>query len=205
MIWMIAGIVALGGVLVGPIMSDVEQAKYTVVRSDDAVELRDYAPSIVAETTVTGQREEAIQTGFRTLADYIFGNNSSGTKLAMTAPVTQQSGEKIAMTAPVMQQAAGASWTVHFVMPASYPMDTLPKPKNQAVTLKEIPERRFAVQRFSGTSSHENLEQHRQALQAWIAAQELHAVAPPVYAFYNPPWTLPFLRRNEVLIQVEKE
>jgi len=190
--------------MAGPIMSDVEQARYTVAQVDGEIELRDYEPAIVAETTVTGSREEAIQSGFKTIADYIFGNNTTGENVAMTAPVTQQSGEKIAMTAPVTQQADGNQWKVHFTMPASYRLSSLPKPNNTAVKLKEVPAKRFAVQRFSGTASQDNLRQHRLALESWLDTQELHAMAPPVYAFYNPPWTLPFLRRNEVMIEVEK-
>lgn len=201
---LIAAVAAVGAVLAGPVMSDVEQANYTVVRTQGDNEIRDYAPAIVAEATVIGGREEAISAGFKIIADYIFGNNNTSEKVAMTAPVIQQPSKKIAMTAPVTQQEAGDHWKVHFVMPASYTMATLPKPNNPEVTLKEMPGKRFAVERFSGTASEENLAQHTRALKAYVEGQKLHALATPVYAFYNPPWTLPFLRRNEVMVEIAK-
>jgi hypothetical protein len=114
--------------LSGTIMSNVEQPTYTVIQSFQDVEIRDYPPMIVAEVEVSGERKEAINVGFRQIADYIFGNNSPKRKIPMTAPVTQQAGEKIAMTAPVSQQLAGARWKVRFVMPQGYTLETLPAP-----------------------------------------------------------------------------
>ena len=204
--WIILGALA-GGLAVaaaswGPIVSNVEQPNYTVIESDGKFEIRDYAAMIVAETDVTGTRQAAIREGFRIIADYIFGNNLTSRKIAMTAPVTQQAGKKIAMTAPVTQKGDGHAWHIRFVMPASYTMETLPKPKNTAVTLKEVQERRVAVIRFSGTAHHENLQRHTEQLQSFIKVKGLNAISEPVYAFYNPPWTLPFLRRNEILVEI---
>jgi hypothetical protein len=198
----LAGVTVLAGALWGPIVSNVEQPKYTVVESDHSKEIRDYAAMIVAETDVSGERDEAIGEGFRIIADYIFGNNLSSQKVAMTAPVTQQVSEKIAMTAPVAQQGEADSWQVRFIMPASYTLKTLPTPKNPAVKLKEMRAKRFAVIRFSGLAGKGSLERHTEELTEFIRAKNLVAVSPPIYAFYNPPWTLPFLRRNEVMIEV---
>jgi hypothetical protein len=200
----LAGVVVLGGALWGPIVSNVEQPKYKVVESDHGIEIRDYTPVIVAEADVSGERDKAIGEGFRIIADYIFGNNLSSQKVAMTAPVTQQASEKIAMTAPVTQQGDGNSWQVRFIMPASYTMETLPKPKNPAVKLKEIEGKRFAVIRFSGFASEDSLKRHTDQLTESIRAKKLTGVSAPTYAFYNPPWTLPFLRRNEVMIEVAR-
>ena len=202
--WVIAvlAVVLLGAALWGPIVSNVEQPKYKVAQSSGNIEIRDYAPMIVAEAEVTGERREAIGTGFRLIADYIFGNNTASKKVAMTAPVTQQASEKIAMTAPVTQQGEGNSWKVHFVMPSNYTMETLPKPNNPAVELKEIPGKRFAVIRFTGTGGKDSLERHTKELDAFLSAKNLKPLSPPTYAFYNPPWTLPFMRRNEVLVEV---
>lgn len=138
--WLIAvvAVVLLGAALWGPIVSNVEQPKYHVVESSGNIEIRDYAPMIVAEAEVAGDRRDAIGKGFRIIADYIFGNNTSAQKVRMTAPVTQQGSEKIAMTAPVTQQGDGNIWRVRFVMPSSYTIETLPKPNNLAVNLKEI-------------------------------------------------------------------
>lgn len=205
--WAVVGLVALGAALWGPMASQVEQAKYTVVEAHGAVEVRDYAPMIVAEARVEGEREQAIEDGFRLIADYIFGNNAPQQKVAMTAPVIQQASEKIAMTAPVLQQAASESgaWVVRFVMPASYTMETLPKPVNDAVTLTEVPAKRFVAIRFSGTSSESNLKQHEALLRDFLKEQKLEAKGPLAYAFFNPPWTLPFLRRNEIMSEIGSE
>jgi len=202
--WMVVGVLVLGAALWGPIVSNVEQPKYEVVESDDSIEIRDYAPMIVAEAEISGERDKAIREGFRTVADYIFGNNSSAQKVSMTAPVTQQASEKFPMTAPVTQQGDGYTWQVRFVMPASYTMETLPKPKNPAVKLKEIEAKRFAVIRFSGMAGEESLKRRTDELKEFIRARNLNPLSAPTYAFYNPPWTLPFLRRNEVMLEIAR-
>jgi DNA gyrase inhibitor GyrI len=198
------GVVVLGAALWGPIVSNVEQPKYKVISTEQNVQIRDYPPMIVAEADVTGERDKAIGEGFRVIADYIFGNNLSSKKVAMTAPVTQQASEKIAMTAPVTQQGGGNAWQVRFVMPSTYAMETLPKPKNPAVKLKEIEGKRFAVIRFSGMAGQDSLKRHTNELREYVQTKKLNPQAAPTYAFYNPPWTLPFLRRNEVMIEVSR-
>ncbi len=203
--WAILGATILGSVLWGPIVSNVEQAKYSVVKKYNNIEIRDYAPMIVAETEVSGTREDAISEGFRVIADYIFGNNFTAQKVSMTAPVTQQMGEKIAMTAPVTQQAGGDIWHVRFVMPASYTMDTLPKPNNSAVKLYEIGEKRYAVIRFSGMAGEDSLKRHTDELSQFVSAKKLKLLSAPTYAFFNPPWTLPFFRRNEVMVEIASD
>ncbi|MDD3884847.1 MAG: heme-binding protein [Gallionella sp.] len=202
--WIILGVVAFGAAAWGPVMSNVEQPKYAVVESLGSIEIRDYPPMIVAEAEVQGERKAAINQGFRMIADYIFGNNASVRKVAMTAPVTQQASEQIAMTAPVTQEAEGAGWKIRFVMPGSYTMESLPKPNNDAVKLRAIEGKRFAVIRFSGMSSGDNLEVHESKLASFIKEKQLQPLSVATYAFYNPPWTLPFLRRNEVMVEVGK-
>lgn len=122
----------------------------------------------------------------------------------MTAPVIQQPSEKIAMTAPVTQEGTGNSWKVRFVMPASYTMDTLPKPNNEAVKLENIPSKRFAVIRFSGMAGEDSLKEYTDALNTYITDNKFTTLSQPTYAFFNPPWTLPFLRRNEVMVEIAK-
>lgn len=202
--WLIAvvAVVLLGAALWGPIVSNVEQPKYQVIDSSGNIEIRDYAPMIVAEAEVAGDRRDAIGKGFRIIADYIFGNNTSAQKVPMTAPVTQQGSEKIAMTAPVTQQGDGNIWRVRFVMPSSYTIETLPKPNNPAVKLKEIGAKRYAAIRFSGRAGEDSLKRHTEDLNAFIRAKNLTPLSAPTYAFYNPPWTLPFLRRNEVMVEI---
>ncbi|MCJ7527184.1 MAG: heme-binding protein [Methyloceanibacter sp.] len=203
--WWLFGALALlllGAALWGPIVSNVEHPRYKLVEQSGDIEIRDYAPMIVAETKVSGERRDAIGKGFRIIADYIFGDNTAARKVPMTAPVTQQASERIAMTAPVAQQGEGSTWRVRFIMPSSYTMETLPRPNNTAVELKEIPVQRFAAIRFSGMAGEDSLELQTKKLEIFIRAKSLSPVSPPTYAFYNPPWTLPFLRRNEVMIEI---
>lgn len=182
-------------------MGRTETPKYTVIQSQGNIEIRHYKPMIVATVQVGGGRKDARGAGFRLLADYIFGNNIARQGIAMTAPVQQQSA-KIAMTAPVQQESVGELWQVSFVMPSQYSMASLPKPGNERVTLKEVPAKRFIVLTFSGTHSDGNVKAHEEKLMAYITANALSTKGPVKYAFYNPPWTLPFMRRNEVMVEV---
>ena len=195
------GIVILAALL-GNIMSNVENPDYKVITSHDNIEIRDYAPMILAEVEVTGERKEAIRQGFKVLADYIFGNNTSNNTTKITSSVTNEMSEKMAMTAPVTQEQHRDKWKVRFVMPKKYTLETLPKPNSKEVVLIPLPGRRFAVIRFSGLADDENIKQHIEELKAYISAEKLKPVGEPILAFYNPPWTLPFLRRNEVMIQI---
>ena len=208
MIWIagIVGVAIVAGTAWGPIVSqNVEQAKYTIVTKSNAIEVRKYAPMIVAETHVSGERKEAINQGFRQIADYIFGNNTARQKVAMTTPVIQQSSEKIAMTAPVTQQNDGKNWKVSFGMPANYTMETLPLPNNDTVKLVELPARQFVAITFSGTADKEKIAEQTMLLNNYIHDNHLHSLSSPIYAFFNPPWTLPFLRRNEVMIDISED
>ncbi|MFK8027352.1 MAG: heme-binding protein [Gammaproteobacteria bacterium] len=183
-------------------MSSVEQPKYQVLSSERNIEFRKYNPKIVAEVTVQGERKEAISKGFQLLADYIFGNNIKSSSISMTAPVTQKQNQKIAMTSPVSQLETNSGWLVNFVMPAEYSLETLPKPNNNKVLLKEIPSKEFAVIQFSGTNTDKNIASHEKTLYAYLMDNKIDVLSAPTYAFYNPPWTLPLLRRNEVLIEI---
>ncbi len=201
-------IVALVGIIIlaalaGNIMSNVEQPDYKVVTSEENIEIRDYPPMILAQVEVSGERKQAIREGFKILADYIFGNNTSNKKMEMTAPVTNERSEKMAMTAPVLQEQEMDKWKVRFVMPKKYSLETLPKPNSKEVILIPLPARRFAVIRFSGLADDETIKQHTDELKAYIVAEKLNPIGGTVLAFYNPPWTIPFLRRNEVMIEVD--
>jgi effector-binding domain-containing protein len=200
--WLVPLFVVLTACLSGTIMSQVEQPKYTILDSAGEIEVRQYEPMIVAEVEVRGERMKALNQGFRLIADYIFGNNLSSKKVAMTAPVTQAAGEKIAMTAPVTQDGSGDSWKVRFVMPAGYTLDSLPKPKNQEIRLLAVPARKTVVIRFSGYNTDKNINSHHETILKYIADHHLSVAGAATTAFYNPPWTLPFLRRNEIMIEL---
>ena len=185
-------------------MSEVEKPNYQVIATEENIEIRYYEPMIIAEVEVKGKRKEAINAGFRLLADYIFGNNIRKQDIAMTAPVQQQESQQIAMTAPVQQQSVGKSWKVSFVMPSEYSMNSLPTPKDARVRLKEIEAKKFVAIEFSGTNSNENVSKHEQQLLQYIQIHQIKTTGSPKYAFYNPPWTLPLLRRNEVMLQIKE-
>ena len=200
-----ASIFLIGCAMIGPIMSDVEQPNYEVLSSVDNIEIRQYAPMIIAEVDVQGKRKEAIGNGFRLLADYIFGNNTVEREIAMTAPVQQQANEKIAMTAPVHQQQSSSNlWKVSFVMPAEYRLETLPKPNNKSVKLNPLPAKRFIAIQFSGRNSGSTIAKYEKQLVQHIEKNQIQTLSSPKYAFYNPPWTLPFLRRNEVMFEINE-
>jgi len=182
----------------------IEEASYQVVKKEDRFEVRDYAPHILAETIVEGEMKEAGNMAFRRLFNYISGENRSQDKVAMTAPVSQVlEGEKIDMTAPVGQQNVQGRWAVSFMMPASYTLETLPVPVDPKVSLRQVPTRRLAAVRYSGTWSKKNYLRYMQELESWINDEGLTIVGEPVWARYNPPFTLWFLRRNEILIPVD--
>lgn len=197
---------ALGWATGRPAMA-VEEPKYQRVKKDGDFEVRVYAPYVVAETLVSGDFGSAGNEGFRRLAEYIFGGNQGKRKIAMTAPVGQQAappkGEKIAMTAPVGQERRGSEWLVTFSLPAELTMATAPLPQDARVTLREVAARRMAVRSFSGTWSPERFAEKKAELLRWCGTQGLKPRGEVLYARYNPPWTPWFLRRNEVLVEVE--
>jgi hypothetical protein len=189
-----------------PAMAATEEPAFDVVKSAGDFEVRRYAPMIVAETEVAGDLWGASNDGFRVIAGYIFGNNASVTqggaeKIAMTAPVTMEARpEKIAMTAPVTTEGADGRYRMHFVMPSKYTMATLPRPKDERVKLREVPPQRMAVVKFSGLSGEGKVKEKTDELLAWMKAEGLEAGGAPQLARYDPPWTIPFLRRNEVMV-----
>lgn len=183
----------------------VEQANYTVLMDDGDIQIRHYDDFIVAETIVQAEYDEASSIGFRRIAGYIFGENKRNEKVAMTAPVLQEreTGEKISMTAPVLQEKSGASWKTSFVMPAKYTMDTLPQPLDPSVILKEVKGGKVAVIRYKGVLSEENIAKKTKELEHWLKKNDYELISKPRSAGYDPPWTIPFLRRNEVHIDIE--
>ena len=185
-------------------MSKVSEPKYTEIFKQDNIEMREYPSLIVAQVTAIGERKIAISSGFRVLADYIFGNNEPHKKISMTAPVEQQENEKIAMTAPVIQQESqkDQEWLVSFVMPAEYTLETLPAPKNTEIKILSIPVKRYLTIQFSGTPTDQSLKSHLDILLEYSVSKKLNTRGKPIFAFYNPPWTLPFLRRNEIMIEL---
>jgi hypothetical protein len=183
-----------------------EEPKYTVLEKEPPFEVRSYAPMIVAEVQVNGDLDDASSQGFRLIAAYIFGQNQVNQKIAMTAPVTVEDqavkSAKIAMTVPVGIEPNAGKWTVSFVMPSEYTMDTIPKPINPLVQLRQIPAVKKAVIRFSGFYNQQKVDEKTLELEQWIKSRNLQSAGAPNFARYNPPWSLPFMRRNEVMINL---
>ena len=170
-----------------------KEPEFSIVNKVGDIEIRNYSPMMIAEVLVGGTMEAASGSGFRMIADFIFGNNIA------------QSGkpEKIDMTVPVVISRSNTGWFLHFVMPAQYSPESLPKPNNREVKIKQLKDRRCAVLRFSGSVNEEKFNAKAEELIDWISSENLKMLGNPELARYNPPWTLPFLRRNEIMIEIE--
>jgi hypothetical protein len=206
MIGVMSGLLLAACSVVG-LREGTEEPHFSVVARVGAVEIRQYGPRIAAETAVADDEEGARSVGFRRLAGYIFGANQGGTKIAMTAPVAQQgAGTKIAMTAPVGQaQNADGAWVIRFYMPAEWTLALLPQPRDPLVHLVQVPGETMAVLRFSGDRGPKAVEERQAALLKALDGSGWHADGAAMAWFYDPPWTLPWLRRNEVAVQVERK
>ena len=205
----------LGILWITPAMA-IEEPKYEVIVSDAQFEVRHYAPVLIAETIVEGDMDAASSKGFRLIADFIFGNNLSSdtdkkSKIAMTAPVTvEPQSSKIAMTAPVTVEPQAAesnmktakTWRINFVMPSQYTLANIPKPKNNAVTLREVPSKYFVVHKYSGFNTVSRVQTKTDETVEWAIKRSYKMIGTPQLSRYDPPWTLPMFRRNEIMIEI---
>lgn len=191
----------------------IEEPSYQVVHEYPDFELRRYQPQLLAEVQLDGRFDKVGGDAFRILADYIFGNNQAADKIAMTAPVMQrpsagdeaEEGTRIEMTAPVTQRAAEAAtgeFIISFVMPQRFTLETIPRPKDPRVKLRQQPARLLAVLRYSGGWDASRYRAHEARLLEAVRDAGLTPVGAPIYARYNSPFSLPFLRRNEVMVEV---
>ena len=186
----------------------IEEPQYTVIdRLQNGIEVREYGPRIAAETTVqTDNPDKARNEGFGLIAGYIFGKNKGKQSIAMTSPVEINSkGEAIAMTSPVEVNAASGPMTMRFFMPMSYSMETLPQPLDSRVKLVQLPTTRQAVLRFTGSTSEATVALKTKLLLGGLGSSKWKALGPTSAYFYNPPWTIPFLRTNEVMVEVSND
>lgn len=179
-------VLGAGGALV--YAANVEKPKYKVLEQDGKIEIRQYPALRVAEIKRSGNRGSAVRNAFSPLASYIFAK--------------KRDGEKISMTAPVTQQKTGGDWTVQFIMPSKYSLSDLPKPDNAEVRLREIPAKKRVAIQFSGKQTDDLLATKEKELRAWLKTKGITPKGPPLYAYYNDPFTPGFMRRNEVLFEM---
>lgn len=192
-VWSIAGYLSNKGVEEPPFMIETQASDY---------EIRYYSVQLRAEVVVVGNYREALYGGFRALADYIFGNTTTSQNISMTAPVTAEASQKIAMTAPVLLAGTENRHVIAFIMPRSYSLETLPKPNNPDITIKKIAERRMAAVRFGGYATEGRANRKIKELKTALKRDGIAMTGEAQVAQYNPPWTPPWMRRNEILIPV---
>ncbi len=187
-----------------------EEPGYAVLSESGAIEYRQYKAYLIAETVVEGAADfdSAGNEGFRRLFRYIAGGNTGRSKIAMTAPVSQaaqaEKSEKITMTVPVQQAGSGAGWRIAFMLPRQYTLDTAPVPSDSRFRVVAVPGRIVAVLRYSGRWTESNYVEHRDDLLTSLAEKGIKPSGEPWLARYNAPFSLPFLRRNEVLTEVDR-
>jgi len=181
----------------------IETPEYQVERTLEAFEIREYRSRLVAEVEVEGSAKQASNNGFRILAGFIFGGNTSRQAVDMTAPVDLRASEKIAMTAPVDRRREGERWKVTFTMPSKYTAETLPVPSDDRIVVVEVPAKRYAAVRFSGAPSERALKSRIAEFRDAVTAEGIETTGGAViYSRYDPPWTLPFMRRNELMLEL---
>lgn len=181
-----------------------EEPKYQTLVEEENFEVRQYSDVLVAQSTSPGTYKESSGQNFERLAGYIFGKNKANEKMDMTTPVLQeQQSEKMDMTAPVFQQQTNANWTMTFVLPSQYTIKTVPVPIDETVTVKMLPKIKVATLQFNGRMNENNIQKNTQMLENWVKQKSFNAISSPYSAAYDPPWTLPMLRRNEIHIPIE--
>ena len=190
----------------GTNLSALEEPKYSVLKEYENFEIRNYASYLVAEVDIEGSYNKSGNEAFRILAGYIFGDNQSSMKMNMTAPVESeaiQPSERMNMTAPVFSNKNINGYTYRFVMESKYTQETLPVPNNSKIRITEIKNRVMAVIGFSGRWSQKNFEKHEQILVNDLKNEGIGIASEAIYARYNAPFTPWFLRRNEIMYEID--
>ena len=186
-----------------------ETPKYEVILKEGNKEIRYYESYVVAKTTVKGEFKEAQGRAFSILAGYIFGDNEKKQEITMTAPVVQKptaESEKLPMTAPVIQSPSEKGWVMTFMMPSAYKMEDLPTPKDKRVSFETVTARYISALRYTWFGSKSRNDRKANELKEWLAGlKEYEPISSPIYAGYDPPWTLPFFRRNEMMIEIKRK
>ncbi len=181
----VLSIVALGLIIAFKAMA-YEEANYQVVKTNELYEIRKYSDRLAVETSTSNQNS-----GFRKLFNYISGDN--------------QKNEEIKMTTPVTEMERKGNMTMQFYLPLKYNKNNVPIPSRSDVEIVKIEGGYFAVIRYSGRSSDKNFMKHKDILENELKKDDISILSPPIRATYNGPFTLPMLRRNEVMFKVNKK
>ena len=183
-----------------------DEPEFKTILKDGKFEIREYAPKIIAQVEVFGDFDDASSKGFKILADYIFGNNLSkdgNSRIEMTAPVEMEPlSQKMNMTKPVLTEGNDNTWIVSFIMPNEFTLETLPEPNDKNIKISSLPKEKYAVIVFSGLVRESSYQEKENLLTQFIKIKKLKTSGEIKIARYNPPWTLPFFRRNELMIKV---
>lgn len=182
-----------------------EEPNYSVISQDGKFEIRQYQPYAIAETYSDGTYDKTSDIGFNRLFDYISGENQAEQNISMTAPVLQepQKGTEIKMTAPVLQERKEKGWSMAFVLPEQYNAENAPKPNDDRITIKQVEGKKLAVKTFSGWMGAQDIKSNAKSLKKWLDDNGYEYKPEYKSAGYNPPFTLPMFRRNEVMIEVK--
>lgn len=180
-----------------------EEPEYTVDARFDAFEVRRYAPYVVAAFEAGDDFDRAGYEAFRPLADFIGGENEDAREMAMTAPVEQRPGRRLERTAPVLQDRSADLYVVRFILPGDVSFNEAPQPRDERIRIEQIPERTMAVRRYRGGWSQERFREERDRLLDAVDQAGYATLDSPIFARYNSPFMIWFLRRNEVMVEVE--
>ena len=185
-------------------INSTPEATYNTMKKQNDYAIRIYQPRMEAQVTIAeGNYNDAVNKGFRELFNYITGSNTVNQKISMTTPaITKKKSQNIDMTAPVLISDCNRAWTVAFVLPDGYTLENTPKPTNEDIKLVYKPQNKVAAISFSGFMNKDSIDANSIKLEAWISKNHLQMIGEPMAAGYNPPWTIPFLRTNEVMIEV---
>lgn len=186
----------------------VETLSYKVLEVKGGYEIRMYEPYIAMQTEVEGDFQQSINDGFRVLAGYIFGGNTAKQSVAMTAPVIETKkveNVKVAMTAPVLEQknSENNKRVITFTAPKEYTLETLPKPDSDKIKFVQVPSKKYAAHRFTWYYTDERVAKKKEYLMQLLSNDNVKTLGEPMFAGYNGPGTIPFLMRNEILVEVE--
>lgn len=188
------------------VIRGIEEPSYTLLEKRDGYEIREYTGYIVAEVEVDGNMKTALNSGFRQLAGYIFGGNTSQASIKMTVPVmdTAKTPESIAMTAPVMDTVSSTGkHIVAFTLPSKYTLESLPKPDNANIRFRKVEASRRAVIRYNWYATESRVAAKKKLLTELLTRDGIMMHGDIISAQYNPPLSFPLLRRNEVMMEIE--